>query len=60
MQKYKQLTGICKKEIEAGRCLGCNRLELAEFEGLEKCNYVKDPIKQIKEILGIQESFYDL
>ena len=25
------------------------------FTGQEKCKYVKEPIEQIKEILGIQE-----
>ena len=29
----KELKGVCKN------CLGCNRLELSEFEGVEKCEY---------------------
>lgn len=50
-----ELTGICKKAIENNLCTGCNRLEMENFKGLETCPYVKNPIKQIKEILGIQE-----
>lgn len=29
----KELKGLCKN------CLGCNRLELLEFKGVEKCEY---------------------
>ena len=46
---YKELTGKCKN------CLGCMRLEDPNFLGTNECEYVKDPIQQIKEILGIQE-----
>lgn len=31
--KYKKLKGICPY------CLGCNRLELEDFEGINKCEY---------------------
>lgn len=34
--KYKDLKGICNK------CLGCNQLELIEFEGVSACkNFMK-------------------
>ena len=46
---YKELTGKCKI------CLGCMRLEDPNFLGTNECEYVKDPIQQIKEILGKQE-----
>ena len=52
---YPELKGICKKAIENELCLGCNRLELQDFTGLEKCKYVVDPKEKCKEILGIQE-----
>lgn len=29
----KEIKGACKN------CLGCNRLELPQFEGVEKCEY---------------------
>lgn len=52
---YPELKGICKKAIENELCLGCNRLELQDFIGLEKCKDVVDPKEKCKEILGIQE-----
>ena len=36
---YKELKGVCRQ------CLGCNRLELEDFEGLEQCEYAS--VKQI-------------
>ena len=30
-KEEKELKGLCKK------CLGCNRLELDDFEGVEEC-----------------------
>ena len=53
----KELKEPCKSLIATGRCLGCNRLELEDFEGDEKCQYIpskEDSIKEIKKILGVQ------
>lgn len=36
---YRELKEPCRSAIEEGRCTGCNRLELEEFEGLEGCKY---------------------
>lgn len=38
--KYKSLKGICKEAIENNMCLGCTRLELETFEGVQECNYI--------------------
>lgn len=37
--KYKELKGLCKN------CLGCNRLEDQNFDGVYRCEYATD--KQI-------------
>ncbi len=49
-------------ETKCKSCLGCNRLEDKNFNGVSSCkNYVRgtptpeDNINKIKEILGIQE-----
>ena len=49
------LWGVCKKNIENGLCLGCNKLENPNFTGQAKCDLVPNPINEIKQILGIQE-----
>lgn len=46
--KYPPLTGLCKN------CLGCNKLENPLFTGVNECKYARQPIQEIKEILGIQ------
>lgn len=46
---YPPLTGKCKI------CGGCILLENPNFTGVKECKYADDPIKQIKQILGIQE-----
>ena len=51
----KVLWGACKKNIENGLCLGCNKLENLDFTGQAKCDLAVDPRNKIKEILGIQE-----
>lgn len=53
--KYPKLTGICERAIKNNLCNGCSKLENPYFTGQEQCNLVREPIKQIKEILGIQE-----
>ena len=53
--KYLKLTGICERAIKNNLCNGCSKLENPYFTGQEQCNLVREPIKQIKEILGIQE-----
>ena len=53
--RYPKLTGICERAIKNNLCNGCSKLENPNFTGQEKCNLVIEPIKQIKEILGIQE-----
>lgn len=53
--KYPKLEGICAIAIKNNLCTGCNRLELPEFKGLKECKYAQSSIKQINEILGIQE-----
>ena len=53
------LWGVCKKNIENGLCLGCNKLENPNFTGQAKCVLAIDPRHRIKEILGIQERLYD-
>lgn len=47
--KYPELKGKCKT------CGGCMLLENPNFTGTNKCEYADEPIKQIKQILGIQE-----
>lgn len=47
--KFPQLTGKCIN------CLGCSRLENPLFTGVEECKYAREPIQEIKQILGIQE-----
>ena len=53
--KYPKLTGICERAIKNNLCNGCSKLENPYFTGQEQCNLIREPIKQIKEILGIQE-----
>lgn len=53
--EYPKLTGICERAIKNNLCNGCSKLENPYFRGQEKCNLVIEPVKQIKEILGIQE-----
>ncbi len=53
--KYPKLTGICERAIKNNLCNGCSKLENPYFTGQKECNLVREPIKQIKEILGIQE-----
>ena len=47
--KYPKLEEPCRS------CLGCQRLEDINFIKDENCKYAQSPIKQIKEILGVQE-----
>ena len=47
--KFPPLTGKCIN------CLGCSRLENPLFTGVEECKYTREPMKEIKQILGIQE-----
>lgn len=42
----KELRGICKKAIKEGLCLGCNKLELEEFEGQEHCKYIRESYEE--------------
>lgn len=35
--RYRELREPCRSAIEEGRCAGCSRLELEEFEGDEGC-----------------------
>jgi hypothetical protein len=35
----KEIRNECMRAIEEGRCLGCNALEMKEFEGKEECRY---------------------
>ena len=51
--KYPELKGKCKT------CLGCNRLEDPYFTGTNECEYARQPIQEIKQILGVQERIYD-
>lgn len=37
----KELKNPCKELLEKGLCLGCNKLELDEFEGKENCIYAR-------------------
>lgn len=46
--KYLPLTGKCKT------CLGCSLLENPLFTGTENCKYGRQPIQEIKQILGIK------
>lgn len=55
LENKKQLKGKCCS------CLGCNRLEIAEFEGVDECeNWMKgkktgnDWIQEIKKNLGVE------
>lgn len=48
--KYPPLEGLCK------RCkYKCFRVENPNFRGTNECKYADNPIKEIKQILGIQE-----
>lgn len=38
---YKELRKKCKEYIEAEKCLGCNQLELDNFEGNDNCPYIE-------------------
>lgn len=40
---------MCKMSV------GCMRLENPNFRGTDECEYADEPIKEIKNILGIQE-----
>ena len=60
MNKYPPLTGICKTAIEKEWCLGCSKLELESFTGVEKCSQVCNPREKIKEILGVQEELWKI
>lgn len=51
----RDLWGACKKNIENGLCLGCNKLENPYFTGQAKCDLAPNSISKIKQILGIQE-----
>lgn len=51
--KYPELKGVCKT------CLGCNKLENPYFTGEKECKYSRQPIQEIKTILGIQEMIKD-
>lgn len=51
---YPQLTGICAKAIKENKCLGCNRLELLDFKGLEHCKH----LEEFKQIKGEQEKIW--
>lgn len=46
---YRELKGICRT------CLGCNKLELEEFEGVYSCPNELSPQDKIKQILGTKE-----
>lgn len=49
------LCGACKKNIENGLCLGCNKLENPNFTGQAKCDLAVDSRDRIKNILNIKE-----
>ena len=51
--KFPPLTGKCIN------CLGCSRLENLLFTGVEECKYAREPIQEIKQILGVQEMIKD-
>lgn len=38
----KQLQGKCKEYLEKGLCLGCERLANPNFQGDDKCIYIKE------------------
>lgn len=42
--KYKELKGLCKN------CLGCNRLEDINFEGVYRCEYATDKQIDVEEL----------
>ena len=44
----KELQEPCKS------CLGCMRLEDESFVGDKNCKYARQPIQEIKQILGIK------
>ena len=50
--KYKKLESPCDK------CLGCMRLENPNFISDKNCKYRANPIKEIKEMLGVQENLW--
>jgi len=56
-KKYPQLSGICGQALRNNLCYGCSKLEDINFVGQAECDLVQDPIKKIKDILGIQEKF---
>lgn len=49
LENMKELQEPCKS------CLGCMRLEDESFVGDKNCKYARQPIQEIKQILGIQE-----
>lgn len=49
------LWGACKKNIENGLCLGCNKLLDPNFTGQAKCDLAVNSRDKIKNILDIKE-----
>lgn len=37
---YKELKGICKEAIQKQWCLGCSKMELESFGGVNQCKYI--------------------
>ncbi len=52
---YPPLGGICGRAIKNNLCFGCQKLENPDFRGQAQCDLVQEPIKKIKQILGIGE-----
>ena len=46
---------MCGKAIRNNLCTGCNRLEMIDFKGVQKCKYINEQQKSLKEISGTQE-----
>lgn len=40
MGRYRELGEPCRSALAEGRCRGCSKLELEEFEGDSECKYV--------------------
>lgn len=48
---YQKLKGICEVALSKNLCLGCNLLELENFNGKEHCELVKNGRNECQRIL---------
>lgn len=47
---YKKLKGLCKLALDNNLCLGCNLLELENFENNPKCKYINNKDTEAEQL----------